>query len=337
MFLKSFHARNYRTLENIDIHFENHYTALSGKNNSGKSNVMKAIRNVLSSGFYFKMSDELIGYGDFNYNKDFTNWNTKGKDKEKIEIKFILELDKTTDSGIYNFIRDLILKEQKPKTTTSDKELLTIEFLVNPDSSSEYNISFGETTIDTDLQKRETLRRIKTSETIIFHNSTENETFPPFRVNRESIKNFINDKDRKEITNRVDAVVKKVQKSLKVRQEELATFLGRLEDKYEVSLSIEGLKLDRETIEISLKEKGFDVTLDDWGSGTKNRTLIFLSLLNAKRCQSNPNESERLNPILLVEEPESFLHPSAQAEFGRTLQDLASELKIQVIVSTHSP
>ena len=38
-----------------------------------------------------------------------------------------------------------------------------------------------------------------------------------------------------------------------------------------------------------------------------------------------------------MEEPESFLHPSAQAEFGRVLHDLAEEFQVQVIVTTHSP
>lgn len=41
--------------------------------------------------------------------------------------------------------------------------------------------------------------------------------------------------------------------------------------------------------------------------------------------------------FLVIEEPESFLHPSAQAEFGRVVQDLSEELQIQVIVATHSP
>jgi len=39
----------------------------------------------------------------------------------------------------------------------------------------------------------------------------------------------------------------------------------------------------------------------------------------------------------VIEEPESFLHPSAQAEFSRVLQDLSEELKVQVITTTHSP
>ena len=39
----------------------------------------------------------------------------------------------------------------------------------------------------------------------------------------------------------------------------------------------------------------------------------------------------------MIEEPESFLHPSAQAEFGSVLQELAEEFKIQLIVTSHSP
>ena len=42
-------------------------------------------------------------------------------------------------------------------------------------------------------------------------------------------------------------------------------------------------------------------------------------------------------PVVIIEEPESFLHPSAQAEFGRIPQDLSEEYKIQLISTTHSP
>lgn len=61
-----------------------------------------------------------------------------------------------------------------------------------------------------------------------------------------------------------------------------------------------------------------------------------MSILHANRIRSRPDES-KITPIILIEEPESFLHPSAQAEFGRVLIDLANELKIQTIVTTHSP
>lgn len=40
---------------------------------------------------------------------------------------------------------------------------------------------------------------------------------------------------------------------------------------------------------------------------------------------------------MIVEEPECFLHPSAQAEFARVIRDLADEFAVQVIMTTHSP
>ncbi len=49
------------------------------------------------------------------------------------------------------------------------------------------------------------------------------------------------------------------------------------------------------------------------------------------------DDQNRITPFVMIEEPESFLHPSAQAEFGRVLRNLANDLKIQTIVTTHSP
>lgn len=335
MFIKELSVKNYRTLEDVSLKFCHFYTAICGKNNAGKSNILKTIRNLLSSGYFIRMlSDEFIGHGDISYKNDFTKW--KKGSNEDIHIKISIELDKDEDSSLYKFIRDLILKDET-ENQGNQKEILCIDYFKKPDNSSDYKINFGEIEIVKDFPKREVLRRIKTSETVVFHNSTENDSFSPFSAKKNSINNFITEKDKKEISDKIETVLKSVQKSLKKQQDELSNLLGRLEDKYEVSFSMQGLKLERESIEISLKEKGVDVSLDEWGSGTKNRTLIFMSLLNARKFQESSNQTEKIYPIVLIEEPESFLHPSAQAEFGRILQDLANEFKIQVIVTTHSP
>ena len=53
--------------------------------------------------------------------------------------------------------------------------------------------------------------------------------------------------------------------------------------------------------------------------------------------RSAESEENRLTPVFIVEEPESFLHPSAQAEFGQMLNALAEELDLQILATTHSP
>lgn len=65
--------------------------------------------------------------------------------------------------------------------------------------------------------------------------------------------------------------------------------------------------------------------------------MILLTLFRAKQIAEEHSSASKVTPVIVVEEPESFLHPSAQAEFGRVLQDLADEFEVQLIVTTHSP
>jgi predicted ATP-dependent endonuclease of OLD family len=90
-------------------------------------------------------------------------------------------------------------------------------------------------------------------------------------------------------------------------------------------------------INVALGEKAHQVPLDEWGSGTKNRTMILLTLFRAKRMIETKGSEFKTTPIIVIEEPESFLHPSAQAEFGRVLQDLSEEFGVQILATTHSP
>ncbi|WP_083853536.1 AAA family ATPase [Synechococcus sp. PCC 6312] len=120
-------------------------------------------------------------------------------------------------------------------------------------------------------------------------------------------------------------------------KEEIVDLLGRLDDKYEVEIAIPRMNLERFPMAISLGDKKHGVPLQDWGSGTQNRTKILLSLLQARRMSQSASESDKITPIIIIEEPESFLHPSAQAEFGKLLQDLSKEFQVQVIATTHSP
>jgi len=58
--------------------------------------------------------------------------------------------------------------------------------------------------------------------------------------------------------------------------------------------------------------------------------VVRRQLTNA--VESEPSAS-KITPVIIIEEPESFLHPSAQAEFGRVLHDFAEEFQVQVIVT----
>lgn len=326
-------AKNYRSLEDIEIEFNPFYNALSGKNNSGKSNIIKAVLSFLT--YDYRMFSQAPS-GPINYNSDYPYWKNKEKTKESIKIDIILELDKDNDAGLYKFIREMVFREDE--TPETEKEELVIKATNLPEkNSTNIEMFFSGHKIEDEYKRDELLNRIRSSESVLFHNSTENEPFFFAQRRRDSLSSYLNNDDLELITKKKKTLESAVKKSLKKHQTEFGSLLGRLTEKYDVSLGIPSLNIDRESIDISLKEKGIEVSLEDWGSGTKNRTLILLNLMNAKRIQESTNLNKRLTPIVIIEEPESFLHPSAQAEFGRILQDIALEFKIQILVATHSP
>ena len=336
MIIKKLNVQNYRTLENVEVEFKGYYTAISGKNNAGKSNIIRVIRGILNRGIRFRIrGGSYFGMEGFDWNDDVTNW--KKTSKEDIIIELSIEIYKESDAAIYRFLTDFIFKDLDT-IRSSECEELKISFNKKSDNTSAYRIFLGEIEIEDNYQKQEVLKRLKNTECLIFHNST-NRGFSPFDENLDRVSNFVSANELVKINQKRDELLKLVRKSLRHHQDELTNLLGNLEEKYEVSLSTRGLNFESESIDISLKEKGADISLDDWGSGTKNRTLIFLNILNAKRSQQMEEgmESDKITPVILIEEPESFLHPQAQAEFGRILQDLANNLQIQIIVTTHSP
>jgi putative ATP-dependent endonuclease of the OLD family len=132
-------------------------------------------------------------------------------------------------------------------------------------------------------------------------------------------------------------MAKSLQKLAKGQQQELEGLLGRLETKYKVGLTVPAFDLGWLPFNLTLGDSKHDVPLDNWGSGTQNRTLILRTLFRAKQIGESEVSASKITPLIVIEEPESFLHPYAQAEFGRVLQDLAEEFRIQVLVTTHSP
>lgn len=332
MIIKRLKTKNYRSLEDLDIEFNPYYNALSGKNNCGKSNVIRALLSFLTYDFrlYRAYYESTI-----NYAEDYPFWKKKDKEKENITIEIDIELDEQCDTGLFKFIKELILKNEVEPDST--KEVLKIKATHEPEQKeTKVTIMFGQNEIADGYKISELLNRLRSSRSVLFHNSTENEPFYFSRGRRESLISYLGKEDRIKITKKKETLEVAVKSLLKKHQTEFGTLLGRLTDKYDVSLGISSLDLEREKVEISLKEKGIEVSLENWGSGTKNRTLILLNLMNAKRVQESISVNERLTPIVIIEEPESFLHPSAQAEFGRILQDIAIEFKIQIIVATHS-
>lgn len=320
---------NYKTLENLDISINTFYTALCGKNNAGKSSLIQVIKSILG---HDVGPFEDINDFDVNHKEDFTVW--KENKSDPISFNLTLRLFSEYDTGLIKFIETFVKAEDSVSLTEKQSYSLTIEIKFYKEKNTpEIKILFDNKKLD-DYPTREVITKIRNSKTLIFHDSTE------VRRNYGRYHGFYDDfseAERESIKSKSQTLQKEFKKISERHKKDLTDLLGRLNEKYDINLTVPGFSFEKVPYEISLGEKDFDIPLDSWGSGTKNRTLIIKSLFNAKKFLETADSSRKIAPIVLIEEPESFLHPSAQAEFGKLLQDLATEFQIQIITTTHSP
>jgi AAA15 family ATPase/GTPase len=332
MKIAALRIENYRTLETLELTFPSPYSAICGANDSGKTNVVRAIRALMKeesspAGLPFEDQDEL------SLKDDYPKWKDAEPNKREIALELLLVLDQQRDAGYYNFVA-----KQLSLTPTSSSLELKITVRYRTDRAEPAVLVQAEGSDYADLNAQEVLKKLQSSKSILFHNSTQIE--PEFFVRGHQAAGYIRDISGQHetlIATMKKSVTRGLAKISKSQQQEFESLLGRLQTKYKVGLSLPAFDFGYMPYRITLGEKKYEVPLDDWGSGTKNRTLILLTLFRARQIGESEPSASKITPVIIVEEPESFLHPSAQAEFGRVLQDLAAEFEVQVIVTTHSP
>jgi len=329
MKISAISIENYRTIGHLKLTFPSFYAAISGKNNSGKTNVVKMIRSFFDESDPTPFSDEPT----ISPKSDFPNWMAVDEGTHSISFQLELQVHSEFDAGLHRFITTFLPLNNAPQALkvslgqkwTKGAKRATLRF------GCEGNA------VEDEFKIEEVFKKIRSSQCLFFHNSTQQGH--RYIYGRQFARMFggLPADEAEALKKANEKMVKLLRRSAQRHQKDIIELLGRLEEKYNVTLSLPQLEFDDVPFMVSLGDKASTVPLDDWGSGTQNRTLIFLHLLRAKKNREVGSESDRITPILLIEEPESFLHPSAQAEFGKMLQDLSEEFCVQVITTTHSP
>lgn len=328
MKLEKISIKNFRTLENIEIDFNGYFSSISGKNNAGKTTLIKSIRYLLKENHrefaFIEESDEI------SYINSKTQW-VKGN--PAILFYYEISITKKNDPGLYNFVMKIAELEG-----LTDEFKLRVNLETREKNKREIKIFVNERKLK-NYEAQEVHQRITSTNLAFFHNSTDGGKRMFFSSGMRNFHEMMLSKDEKEeLKVEQERIKKKIKKFAQSHRGELAEMLGKLEEKYEVELTVfDRLFNHAVPLGINLKDKGLEVPLDDWGSGTQNRTQIMMSILQASRIKQQINDENRVTPIIIVEEPESFLHPSAQAEFGRVIRGLARDLKIQIVITSHSP
>ena len=355
MRISSLEAHNYRTLENVRLTFPTSYTAICGANDSGKTNIFRIIRAFMKEDhpFIYIPDDEQ----ELVLDDDFPKWKEVPTSERVVTVSITIVVYPDRDTGLYQFIiRQLSLEDKnapledknapledknaplEDKNAPLEDKNAPLEFTVSVSTSSEpgqrVRVTLDGNTFD-GLPAQEVLQRISTSKSILFHNSTQPD--PRHLGGGFSQLTELSAESAPILESAQKTVDESLAKLVEGHQNELNALLGRLEKKYRVRLSLPPLNFNFLPFRLTLGERQYNVPLSNWGSGTQNRTLILLTLFRAKQISESRASTSKITPVIVIEEPESFLHPAAQAEFGRILVDLAEEFQVQVIATTHSP
>jgi len=95
--LLSIKTKNYRTLAELELTFSKNYCTLSGRNNAGKSSVIRLL-SILFGYRRFAWNDETPR---FSFKEDRTQW---GKPTTPIEVTYRMELTQADDPALVSFI-----------------------------------------------------------------------------------------------------------------------------------------------------------------------------------------------------------------------------------------
>lgn len=338
MFLKEAIVENFRSFKDVDVILDDS-TILIGENNSGKSTLLDAIRKGLSrAGTRFVFDDY-----DFFMDSEISS----PKDSEGIKIVLIFEERSVAEWE--GFITDTFIEALQYRdgekaaiilqTTasynevTSDIEVKTA-FLNNdfePIAGKVQNL-VNRFIMLTPVFYLKALREIKdtfSAKSPLWGRFMKKATIPQDEL--KSIQNQIKQLNTDIISNdeNLTNLVNELQKIQKVMD-----FEGDGQDL--VSINAVPLKiwdlLSKSQVVLNNGTSSMDFPLEKHGQGTQSVTsiLLFKAYINILLKEINSNSVEA---ILTLEEPEAHLHPQAI----RALQKSIEEMPCQKIITTHSP
>ena len=301
MKLKSIHICNFKSIKELKFDFpESGILVLVGENNSGKSNIIRAIDAVCGETWYGK--DKLEDYD--HYQRDKT---------KRIGIKLDFDNGRvfvckptSTDWGI-KYYRDATMQSTMP-FGSSIKDDFPCTYL-GADRTFDKHLSFYDWTL---------IGRIRKA----FHK----------KVNPE-----LSDEIKSGFLGLVDKFDKVI--GFKEFKEDFTNYFNELLPLTSTKISIDfkpftpaNLFKTMQILAIEEENGQNIIDVNELGEGARNLILIALLRSYAKNLKSG---GEEVSGILALEEPELFLHPQARRHLASILRDLAKE-GIQVIISTHS-
>lgn len=364
MYIKKLRIKNYKSfVDSGDIILDKNIFALIGQNNAGKSAVLDAIqcifpsvtKKIVHGDFHIGTSDDIEIYIEFSGVSDFYLEEVLFSDKIDKHVKKVekLKLDKgqsTNEKDVKKIndeelkittIREKNLNEVKEKYKIINEEFkvrlvakkgsksTTKKFYLDLDNDSE----ISETDLKLLLPQIKVIPAIRDpkNESTAGSNSYLKELIQMLDDEiQTSIEIEGNNISYKELNKVIAEETKGRCKSL---GEQITSFYNKAigSEEYQVIIDSDVNIAKGTTYTTRIKDTNTGVESDILNCGTGYQSMIILSILETYVEISNKLSKY----ILLIEEPEIYLHPTLQRKMIDTLISISR--KNQVVFTSHSP
>lgn len=329
MRIKKFTVANYRSILGAKNITMGNYTVLVGKNNEGKSNLIRALnlaignmkqiasRNIHPSKNGWNMARYFTSNTVYSYDVDFPKSNQNRRNAvTKIQLHFEL-----SDTDISNFYQSLKLRTNDSLTlvfTYDDNDMLNIQVAKKGGKHWQDQILDIIKFISQGVNFTY-IPAVRTSNTFQSIIDSELRLAIDKTIENEEYQNLIDRLFQIE-QSAVDDIAKLMTPKL---SEWLPTVSG-------VRIAINKMVSPRyfsyRNPDLYITSSGTETLLENKGDGVQS--LFALALL------AKNNETSQ-DGIFAIDEPESHLHPAAVHRLKKTILDLSHDS--QVIVATHNP
>ena len=319
MKLVSFTVNNYRSITSANKVAISDITILVGKNNEGKSNLLRAINLSMTVLRYYKEIDLRRIHTLYDWETDYpvSLQNAKKKNKES-EFTLEFELSSNEVQDFKNKFRHNLNGYLPIRISFNKNNMPDLKVVKNGKGSKEIN------------QKSQPICKY-IAQNIEFNYipavRTEEDALEEIRkqVMRE-LSLLENKQEYKDAIQQLSSLQEPIIRQLEqVVKTTLSGFLPNVSD---VSIDFNNrITLGRyRDVSIHIND-GQNTDIQNKGDGVKS--LVTLALLN------NNHINESGMSVVAIEEPEAHLHPEAINRLRETIYSLSS--KSQVIISTHNP
>lgn len=324
MKIETIHIHNYRSIKDINIKMKD-YSLLVGSNNVGKSNVIDAIRC-----FYEEIkfdSSDLCNYRDEN---DNSCWIDITFSLSKEEYESLKDEYKIYENKLQ--VRKFLIQEGEYKPAIYGYTAQGIEKNPFYGAKNVQQGKFGKIIyIPAILDIKENTKLTGTS-------SLKNLLEIAFNSKLEKDVNY------SKVSESIDALTKSMRSQEAGELSKLETNLNKELSSWGVNINFK-LKtptagdLLKNMLDYNMLENNQNISLDRLGTGFQRHFIYNLIKLSSNYNEIKEKKDKDFTPVmtlLLFEEPEVFLHPTAQENLSLYLRQFASNFSNQVLISTHS-